>query len=142
MEQEPHSQDRKSAPHPYPHVLHLPLVYKKALVKEYIESKKWEYAEVKENGKIRQNNSSLATKQSQGPLIPSQIQQIIFWSISFDLIHIHIFAETENPTRQKKLSTWWPDGNHDISCSISCSSKNWLQWNGNKLTLALKSNYT
>ena len=88
MEQEPlgHSQDRKSAPHPNPHVLHLPLVYKKALVKEYIESKKWEYAEVEENGQIRQNDSGLATKQSQGPLIPSQSQQIIFWAISFELL--------------------------------------------------------
>ena len=33
------------------------------------------------------------------------------------------------------LTTWWPHWSHDISC---CNSENWLQGNGNKLTLELK----
>ena len=36
------------------------------------------------------------------------------------------------------LSTWWPDYSHDLSCH---NSENWLQRNGNKLTLKLKINY-
>ena len=42
--------------------------------------------------------------------------------------------DTETPTR-RKLTTWWPDCNHDIRCHCS---ENWPQRNGSKLTLELK----
>ena len=51
----------------------------------------------------RQNNNSLAIKQSQGSLISPQGLQIISWAIS-----LSCFAETKTPRRQKKLTVCCP----------------------------------
>ena len=80
--------------------------------------------------KERLNNNSLVIKLSQGLLVPPQGLQIIFWAISCELSHRYW-----NPTSWKKLTTWWPDYSHDISCH---NSENWPQGNGNKPTLELK----
>ena len=45
---------------------------------------------------------------------------------------VRCFIDTENPTRWKTLSKWWPGCSHDISCH---NSENLPQGNGNKLTL-------
>ena len=44
-----------------------------------------------------------------------------------------------NPHKVEKLTTWWADCSHAISCH---SSKNWPQRNGNKPALELKINCT
>ena len=49
------------------------------------------------------------------------------------------FVDAEIPTRWKKLTPWWPDCSHDITCH---NSENWPQRNGNKSTLELKTNCT
>ena len=71
----------------------------------------------------RQNNNSLVTKHSQGPLVPPQGLEIIFWAVSWELSWRHW-----NPYQEEKLTTWWPDCSHDISCH---NSENWPQRNGN-----------
>ena len=76
---------------PPPHVLCLPSVCRNTLAS-------WAFPEFqrvnliremrkcrKENTQTRQNNNSLAIKQSQGPLAASQGLQIIFWAVSFEL---------------------------------------------------------
>ena len=97
-------------------------------------SEKWEHVETKENSQRRPNNNSLVIKHSQGPLVPAQGLQIIFWAISYDLSY-----RCWNPHQVEKLTTWWPDCN----CGISCHrSEIWPQRNGNKLPLKPKVNCT
>ena len=48
-------------------------------------SEKWEHVETKENSQRRPSNNSLVIKHSQGPLVPPQGLQIIFWAISCEL---------------------------------------------------------
>ena len=57
----------------------------------------------KENSQARQNNNTSAIKQSQGPSVPPQGLQRIFGAIS-----LSSFADTETPTRWKKLTACSP----------------------------------
>ena len=47
--------------------------------------------------------------------------------------------DTKTPTMWKKLTTWWPNWSHDISCH---NSKKWPWRKGNKPTVELKINCT
>ena len=57
---------QNNTPHPPQPVLWWPFVCRKTLIKEYIQSEKWEDAERKENNQTGPNINSLAIKQSQG----------------------------------------------------------------------------
>lgn len=57
---------------PVPSVLCLPLLCRKTSAKEYILSAKWENAERNETSQTREDNNSLAMKQSVQPLDPPQ----------------------------------------------------------------------
>ena len=63
-------------------------------------------------------------KQSQEASFPPQDLQIISWAISHDCL-----IDTESPIRGRKLTTWWADYRHDISCH---NSEKWPQGNGSK----------
>ena len=46
-----------------------------------------------------------------------------------ELYPISCFIDTETSTRRKKLTTWWTDCGHGVSCH---NSKNWLQLGTNQ----------
>ena len=66
-------------------------------------------------------------KQNQDASCPPHDLYIIFRAISYACL-----IDTETPIRGRKLTTWWPDCSHDISC---INSEKWPQRNGSKPTL-------
>ena len=119
-----------------PHVLRLALIYKKRAKEFNQRNEKIQ----RQRKAIKQDKMiSLAIKQSQGLLARSQG---LYYRQYSEPQTLSCFADTETPTRWKKLTTWWPDSSCDINCSILHNSENWPQGNGNKPTPELKINCT
>ena len=85
-------------------------------------------------------SSSLLHLSSQCSLLTPPCRSLPHFSLCcFFFFFLHTLIYTETLTRWTKLTTWWPDCSHDISCH---NSKNWPQRNVNKLTLGRKTNCT
>ena len=84
--------------------------------------------ETKENNQRRPNKNNVVIKHSQGPL--SSFSRAIDNTLSHNLCAV---------LQTLTLTTQWPNCTQDMSCH---NPENWLQRNGNKLTLELEINCT
>ena len=62
-------------------------------------------AETRGNSQRKPNNNNVLIKNSQGPLVPEPYPVSSY--------------RHQNPHQVERLSTWWPDCSHDISCHSS-----------------------